>query len=264
MSGPCHTRKCSVLSVLLQDPFFVWRSSKQNWRMSEYQLICLKSNISETHHRLNSLQTRWENLNTQQLLGTDLAYYEKGLFSQKQSCQFTKSSLYADCYFVSLELNLHDLYSKMTCSKREMLPIIVLINSAGSPKTSTHISLGATYSWQHMTHLQRKQRGGCPMFLSHPGKGNRSTTNIKALVVSLTATHWERSSECEAMMQKNQWDSSLLLLTQRNHWLWCDVTVGDGLGNVGGTGMETGWEMNTGLSQSSFAMRMQRFGIKFW
>lgn len=76
-------------------------------------------------------------------------------------------------------------------------------------------------------------------------KSNQRTTNIKALVVSLTATQGKRSLVCEATMQKNQWDSSLLLLTQRNHWLWCDATVGDGLGNVGVTEMEPVWEMNT-------------------
>lgn len=122
------------------------------------------------------------------------------------------------------------------------------INSAGFPKTSCHKSLWTAYSWQHLTSAQT-EHPRC--FRSHR-PNNQSTKSSKSLVVPQTAALWE----CEAMThtqkkKKYQWDVSRPLVTQRNHWL-CNVTVGDGLGNGGGTVMKTGWEVSSWISPSSF------------
>lgn len=59
---------------------------------------------------MTSLETCWESLKTQQFFGTDLAYYEKGLFSQNLSAIVSVHQILTPCcYFVSVQLSLDDL-----------------------------------------------------------------------------------------------------------------------------------------------------------
>lgn len=66
------------------------------------------------------------------------------------------------------------------------------------------------------------------------------------------------------MMQKYQWDTSWLLLTRRNHWLWCSVTVGDVLRNGGRKWNEYWLENEDGASSFFFfALRVDRVKATF-